>query len=265
VGQAVDVTTRYGQHRQTYSDIVKISFRPFQRDQLNSEERNLVRCLEEQGYKLRNIALTSIPYGPSEFDDVMTRDEQERWLRDLSFLDLSGERVVNDDLRRNHYRRYLQLKDKPYTTEIIQVLRAYVRAGIPAVLRSELSFWSCSCLPQDRVYVRINVNWQEVLTAGMDERGPFFSFHLAKTPVAQGLWWLRCFLNYGATYTAHQYEPGGQDQIHFQLRDSGRALRFIDDPRILEGIRLFNIRLMRKGRAVNNRSHCFHLADALLE
>jgi hypothetical protein len=67
-GQALDVTRRYVQHRKVHGDIEKISFRRVAKDKLNNEERALIRTLEQNGHRLRNITFTSIPKGESDFD-----------------------------------------------------------------------------------------------------------------------------------------------------------------------------------------------------
>ena len=81
-GQAADVTRRYVQHRKTHADIERISFKRVRRDRLDIEERRVIWALEEAGIYLRNIALTSIPHGASDFDLIMSPEEQERWLVD---------------------------------------------------------------------------------------------------------------------------------------------------------------------------------------
>lgn len=48
VGQAVDVTRRYAQHRKTYSDIEEIAFKPVPKDKLGEEERSLIGRLEQK-------------------------------------------------------------------------------------------------------------------------------------------------------------------------------------------------------------------------
>jgi hypothetical protein len=68
VGQAVDVTRRYVQHRQTHDDIERIHFRVVSRKNLNEEERNVIWTLEQNGYHLRNIIFTSVLQGEADFD-----------------------------------------------------------------------------------------------------------------------------------------------------------------------------------------------------
>ncbi|MCA1622697.1 MAG: hypothetical protein LC778_02675 [Acidobacteria bacterium] len=173
-GQALDVTRRYVQHCKVHCDIEKISFKRVAKKNLNEEERTLIWMLEHEGHRLRNITFTSIPRGESDFDLIMSAKEQERWLKDTSYVDLSGSRVVDPELRRKYRRKFQRFATMPYSDEVTNVLRKYVHAGIPAPLKSELSFWGCSCLPSysytnETVFSRINLHWQEVFTASVYE------------------------------------------------------------------------------------------------
>jgi hypothetical protein len=59
------------QHRQVHQAIEHISFRCLERVSLNDAECDLIWSLEQTGYRLRNIAPTSIPHGASDFDLVL--------------------------------------------------------------------------------------------------------------------------------------------------------------------------------------------------
>ena len=271
-GQATDVTRRYIQHRKTHADIERISFKRVRRDRLDIEERRVIWALEEAGIYLRNIALTSIPHGASDFDLIMSPEEQERWLVDLHHRDVGGERVEDYDLRSRYRSKYQRFKRMPYAAEVTEVLREYVPTGIPAVRRGEVSFWSCSCLPaysnpMSTVYSRVNVNWQEVFTAHTSGEELFFSWHLARSSLEKGF-------NHGLSglvrqhpavkLSDHRYEPGGQDQVNISVRGIGPALDLIRDKSILSAVRLFNCRLMRKGPCAYSRYHSLDLADSLV-
>lgn len=110
-GQAIDVTCRYVQHRNTHKDIEKISFKPTSQNRLDEEERSIIWRLEENGWLLRNVIFTSLPKGESDFDFIMSLEEQTEWLDNPAIVDSKGERLVAPDLRRKfrrHYEQYLQ-------------------------------------------------------------------------------------------------------------------------------------------------------------
>ena len=59
IGQAIEVTRRYAQHRMVHDDIGRISFKRCTRAKLNEEERTLTWQLEAAGHRLRNVSFTS--------------------------------------------------------------------------------------------------------------------------------------------------------------------------------------------------------------
>ncbi len=315
VGQAGDVTRRFVQHRKTHTDIEKIAFRQVPRADLNDAERDAIWRLERSGWPLRNIALTSIPTGESDFDLIMPQEEQERWLNDEDYVDLQRERVVDPTLRMKYSRRYQRrFKQMPHSDPVIAVLRQYVRVGIPAIHRGEISFWACSCLPAHDIYARININWQEVLTAGQVDGQLHFAFHLALSPLPFGKALAELFeIHPGFYLTAddmeldgepmtdeeiaalssedtesendrafnstvpplfqrfpslliedHSYAPGGQDQVCLHVVTADETLKLLQLPEIQQAIRVFNLRLMRRGPSNGGQNHCLDLADDIL-
>lgn len=265
-GQALDVTRRYVQHLKVHRDIEAISFRRVNKDRLNDEEPALIWELEQSGHRLRNITFTSIPKGESDFDLIMPVAEQERWLQDLRMLETSGERVIEPELRRKYHRKYEQFLQLPHADQAIDVLKAYVRCGIPAFRRGEVSFWCVSCMPGRGVYARINIHWQEVLTVFVEDNELWLSLHMADSPFtllsdeAVALLFER---HPRLEVTEHQYKPGGPDQVNLALPASS-AGPFLSDAEVLSAIRLFNLRLMKKGPCNFGRYHCMDLADRLI-
>jgi len=74
------------------------------------------------------------------------------------------------------------------------------------------------------MYARININAQEVFTVGTFDCEPFFSWHLAESPLAElpGRAWRKLVKKYGLTSDEHRYVPGGQDQLHVEVDGSSR-------------------------------------------
>jgi hypothetical protein len=189
-GQAVDVTRRFLQHRRTHSDIAYVSFKPTPKRNLNEEERTSIWTLESSGFHLRNITFASAISGETDFDLVMSVDEQAKWVNEIPPVDCSGTRTRDDELRRKYDHKYQRLLRKPFAEEIVSILKAYVQHSIPVPVKSELSFWAVSCLPAGHpagvvVYSRVNVNWQEVFTVFEDADGLGFSWHLAVSPLEE--------------------------------------------------------------------------------
>lgn len=287
-GQATDVTRRYIQHRNIHQDIEKISFKATSPDRLNEEERSVIWRLEQWGWPLRNVVFTSFPKGKSDFDLIMPPEEQERWIENPGFVDDKGERLVDPDLRRKFHKAYERFIRTPYAEDIIEVVRIYVRVGIPAFRRSEVSFWCLSCGPKQgevysrvntgnrdspagwqnrEVYARVNVNWQEVLTVFVYKQELWLSLHMARSPLEKAfdVNLDKLLEKYPtADNTGHQYIPGGQDQTSFDI-PAATAKAFITDPSIIAAIRLLNLRLMKKGPCAYGRFHCMDLADRVID
>jgi len=267
-GQAVDVTRRYAQHRKTHSDIEQMAFKQVPRGKLDEEERSLIWRLERQGWPLRNVTFASIPKGESDFDLVMPPEEQERWLGDLGYAGEGGERLIDPELRRRYRGRFQRFLEMPRAEEALDVLRTYVKVGVPAIRRGEVSFWGCSCLPTKDVYSRVNINWQEVFTVFTSLNDLRFSLHLARSPLEQGFGKRESPLlkrHPTLRYIDHRYGPGGEDQSNFEVRGARAAKKLITDEDVLQGIRLFNLRLMKKGPCTYGRYHCMDLADRLMD
>ncbi len=271
-GQALDVTRRYVQHRKVHNDIEKISFKQVAEAKLDEEERTAIWALEKNGCSLRNIVFTSIPKGEADLDLIMPVEEQERWLADTNYIDSRGTRVVEPDLRRKYSRKFQSFSTMPYADRVIEVLRSYVQVGIPAFLRSEVSFWACSCLPGHKdpdstLYSRVNINWQEVLTIFAYDRNVYTSIYLARSPLERifgdGLYML--LEEYPTLEIDDQlYGPGGQDQIHLTIKSLRHAQSLLLEREVVRAIRLFNLRLMKKGPCTFGRYHCLDLADKLI-
>jgi hypothetical protein len=285
VGKAVDIARRYQQHHKTWGDIEKISVKKVDKLDLDGEEYRIINLLESYGYCLRNKELVSVLRGTSDFDTLMPPEEQEMWLKDLSYTFSTKDRVQDDKLRKQYREDYRRFEEMPVAAAVTQVLREYVKLGIPAAPSTQKDFWSCSCLPKGTLppLVRVNIFKQEVFAVGSQANEFHVRIFLARSPLMAdhtgsflgrpftivysrfGFWKIRAkyFLNLGRTVGT--LPSGGQDQIGLVVYGLDNALGFINEPIILSAIRLFNLNLMRKGHNLNFRSHCFDLADRLFE
>ena len=153
-----------------------------------------------------------------------------------------------------------------YANQVIDLLRSYVQLCIPAARRGEVAFWIISCLPQKNVCSRMNIYWQEVLTVIAEEKELWFSLHLASSPFEKlnDKSWRKLYEKCPSLYfDDHYYEKGGSDQVQALVMES-EFKDLIQDPKVLHAIRLFNLRLMKKGTCVRKNNHCLDLADKLV-
>jgi hypothetical protein len=269
-GKSVDVTRRYHQHRKTHSDLAKLRFLRVPRRVVDETEREVIWALEEVRARMRNIQFMSEPDIESDFDvEVMTDETQRRFLGDVNFNDATGERTQSAELRARYSRRYQEFAALPGAKKTMELLRSYIRTCVPAWVRSELSFWSLSCLPnRTRVLARVNINWQEVLAVftSKEDKSLWTSFFVAKSPLEKAFG--EDLSGFGELFPDSEpdddlWEPGGQDQLHI-LAPIETAHRFLEREEFLHAARLFNLRLMRKGPCVYARHHCFDLADQVI-
>lgn len=269
VGQSKDVTKRFIQHRRSdsHDDIDSVYFKQVPESSLDNEEAEITERLEAANVKLRNILLVSWNGGDADFDEIMPPDEQERWLADLSLSgDANYRRLVDDELRSKYRRRFERFQAHPQHEQVVEILREYVKFGIPAARRGEVSFWSVSCWPSKGIFARLNLYWQEVLSIyAIEGNALSISFHMAdslflKLSDAERDEYFKRFQS--LEVTEHRYRPGGPDQVNLYVTGAD-VLGFLRDPKVLESIRLFNLRLMRKGPCNWNRTHCMDLGDLI--
>ena len=268
IGQAVDFVRRYSQHCKNHSDIEYVSFKTFKPHELNDFEKQFVREFERNEIKLRNILLTSVVNGDTDLDLIINTENQNKWLEDNSFQNFEGKRFNNEKVRLQYNKNYLEISSSPIYQRIENVLREYIKIGIPFPKQTEYSFW-CVTIPnyaKKNKLIRININKQEVFSFRISEEENIITFHHAISPLVDnfGLNLKELVKTLNFFFLDYTYEPGGQDQIGIgiELEDFEKyiGLEFVK-----ESIRMFNLRLMRKGPNFYNHYHCFALTDKILE
>ena len=264
VGQAVDVTRRFVQHRNNHNDIMAISFQKVIPERLNIIERNVIESFEINGIVLRNIVFASLPHADSDFDLIMSEQEQQDWLSNTNEQS-HGIRPVDDSLRNKYHRRFFLFESSEYYTRVVEILRLYARSCLPIPHKSEISFWAISCLPGANVLARINIFWQEVLTIYKWNNDLWVSMHIAESPFHDdNTGYLAKLRRYSSIQiTDHRYIPGGGDQINIEIRADLLAEIMNTFP-IVSSAKLMNLRLMKKGPCNFGRNHCMDLADRIL-
>lgn len=266
-GQAVDVVRRYAQHRITHEDLIELAFLKATKQDLNRLERDVIWALDRSGVPLRNITFTSSPVGSSDLDLVLHPDAQDAFIAASDRADEQTVRPISDDLRRKYQRKFSQFQQLPDAERVMAFLRGYVGACIPKPRLTEISFWACSCLPDQDVWSRVNINWQEVVTV-FDWKSPGVSFHLARTPLEAAYGTSLSKLRAGRRtiwIEDHRYDPGGSDQVYVGCENLKAAQELLTLAPFVGAARLFNLRLMRKGPCTFGRYHCPQLADRLVD
>lgn len=273
VGLATDFVRRYNQHRKNHLDIERVSFKKIKKERLTEEEKLIVQTLQSEGFSLRNIQLVSIVEGETDFDLLMSVEQQEEFISDLAFKNMEGDKFEIEEQRIKYTNNFLILSKLPYFEKFIQAIKAYVMIGIPIPKKSEYSFWCVSAPSSSTKLSRININWQEVSTFVFEKDDFYVTFHMAYSPLItefgkelDGLFDqfedLEIMVN--EKDEVHTYEPGGQDQVSFVI-PSSIFHNFIALDSVQRAIKTFNLRLMRKGATIYNRYHSFDLSRRILE
>lgn len=269
-GLTTDVVKRLGQHRKAHGDIIGLRFAPCPEVEQAGTERRLIGTLEGAGFALRNVALMSVVTGERDIDALIPPEEQDDWMDGLELIDAT-ERVDDSALRARHRRRFERFEAMGESDEAVKLLRLYVMRALPKPRLTELSFWSLSCLPSGggggdfTLLARISLNMMEVMTLLCDSEGIWASFHIAESPLIEGLGedYATILEELGYEIEDHSYAPGGADQIKVRAPSFVSVIDFLNDGLLVCAARTMNLRLIRKGPTYYPRSHSLPLADRI--
>ncbi|MFC3861030.1 GIY-YIG nuclease family protein [Deinococcus antarcticus] len=272
VGQAVDVTRRFLNHRKTYADLTHLTFKCVPEEELDAEEQRCIHTLEAGGMLLRNFDHMSVVRGDRAFDQVVTPAEQEAWLRSDPNLQDGEPHVLDESLWRRQRHKFEQFMALPHAQQALTLLGQYIAATIPFPRTTEQDFWIVTCLPYGMgkdftTYCRVTVNMQENLSIYGSEEGLEVSIHTAVSPLKEllGEDWQQILEEGEFEVTGHRYRSGGHDQTNilaFGYEHAGVLLTVMET---LQSMAVLNLRLMRRGGSYQPGSHCPQLVDAALE
>ena len=199
-------------------------------------------------------------------------DQQRAWL-DGEKLSDADERSESLEQRFKYAPRFEKLLRRAQAKEVLEILRIYGETCLPIPRRTERRYWSVSCLPStsDKPLVRVNASWMELFTLlpdGEDLRARFI-VHLTD------------FTTDGSPEPDHldiafleRCVARPEDVSHFlwkddvfgiEVRSSASIREFLANARALGAIRRFNLTHMNRGRNAYRASHCYSVADYMLE
>jgi hypothetical protein len=203
----------------------------------------------------------------------LSPEEQHGWLEGKAIPPDAEERLESLEQRFKYVDRFEKLLRRPQAQEVLELLAIYGATSIPIPRRTERHYWSVSCLPStsDKPLVRVNASWMELFTLlpdGEDLRARFI-LHLSDftadgSPEPDHL--------DRAVIESCVARPG--DVSHFlwkadtfgiKVRGSASVRKFLSDPHALRAIRRFNLTHMNRGRNAYQASHCYSLADIMLD
>ena len=203
----------------------------------------------------------------------LSPEEQHGWLEGEAIPADAEERSESLEQRFKYVARFEKLLRRPQAREVLELLAIYGATCIPIPRRTERHYWSVSCLPStsDKPLVRVNASWMELFTLlpdGEDLRARVI-LHLSD------------FTTGGSPEPDHldhaliescvaRPEDVGHflwkaDTFGIKVRGSASIRKFLSDPHALRAIRRFNLTHMNRGRNAYQASHCYSLADVMLD
>jgi hypothetical protein len=202
-------------------------------------------------------------------------EQQRAWMEgETNFADAT-DRIESLEQRFKYAARFEKLLRRPQAEDVLDILRLYGATCLPIPRRTERYYWSVSCLPStsDKPLVRVNASWMELFTLlpDGDSLRSRFILHLAD------------FTTDGSPEPDHldtdllESCPGRPEDVTYSIWRDGKAIliakirgaaairRFIAHPHSRRAIRNFNLTHMNRGRNAYQASHCYSVADAMLD
>ena len=211
------------------------------------------------------------PKGLRQFLD----DEQQRaWLDGRAEL-ADGERGDFHETLEQRFRyadRFEKLLRRPQAEDVLDILRIYAATSIPIPRTTERFYWSVSCLPStDKSLIRFNASWMELFALLPDEQDltARFILHVSDFTTDQSADPDKLdhamFESMVERPENVRHFPWKGDIFGLKVRDAASIRAFLAHPDGLRAIRRFNLTHMNRGRNAYQASHCYSLADAMLD
>lgn len=276
IGQAIDAVKRFAQHRKNYDNIERFWFQPVKKENLNEVEQRLIHEAETQGLLLTNKTFVSNIIGDTDLDLLISSVEQKIWLENDMELSNDGYDLYSTVEAKHiikYKRNFDMLKQIEDYGQFKHILNLYIRKCLPAFKKTELSFWSLSCMPSTNGgtyprYFCMNVNAMEVFVVGYERKTKKpFAFFVLTRPFFDDDDELDILYDKYKTLEAERsdYRAAGADQVCFHFSDLNElADILLTEPKIISSIKELNLRLMRKGGTIYSPFHCFDLAKDVL-
>jgi hypothetical protein len=202
-------------------------------------------------------------------------EQQRAWLEGEAIPPDVDERDESIEQRFAYIGRFEKLLRRPQAQDVLDILRLYAETCIPIPRTTERFYWSVSCLPgsPDKPLVRISASFMELFALHADGDGlrARFILHLSDftrdgspeddqvdTDLLESL-------VQRPEDVSHAVWRNSREILIAKVRGGASIRHFLADPRGLRAIRRFNLTHMNRGRNAYQASHCYSLADHMLE
>ena len=218
--------------------------------------------------------ITARQSGGKGLRQFLDAEQQRDWLDGNSGLPDADERTESLEQRFKYVARFEKFLRRPQAEEVLALLRLYAERCIPVPRQTERFYWSVSCLPStsDKPLVRVNASWMELFTLyadGEDVRARFIA-HLSDFTTDQSATKESLDEEFLERSVVEPNDiactfPNAADLFVIKVRGSTSIRAFLTDDRALRGIRNFNLTHMNRGRNAYQASHCYSVADHMLD
>ncbi|MBW4438609.1 MAG: hypothetical protein KME04_15820 [Pleurocapsa minor GSE-CHR-MK-17-07R] len=126
---------------------------------------------------------------PFNLTDVLSGQQESRWLDDLDFDDLDGVRRDDAALRASDGPKLAAFLAMRHHDEVAAFTRQFLLMAVPAVFRSEAGGWTLAACPEASTYLRLLVGGQTAMqvTYFDEEDLPIFEIYLPRALMSRGL------------------------------------------------------------------------------
>ncbi|WP_204301489.1 GIY-YIG nuclease family protein, partial [Actinoplanes campanulatus] len=275
VGQAVNVVSRFNDHRKTYGDIAELHFWQVPDASLDAFEQHAIHFLQAEGFLLRNVIHAAGRLGASNLDTIVSPVEQQYWLASPPSDRLGDEvRPDRNQIRVANQNRFKRVTADPRLASVLPAVRRYLARTVPFPRRTEFSHWSISAAPDTNKnsaprMLTITLHSLETLFvwAPIDEQHRVI-FELNVDLVTMQRHWpelenvVESFRAALLSDTSYLVRPG---VLRLAVEGARNFMRLLDVDGVVEAARRLNLDMIRKGPAMQWKSHSFGLGDLLLD
>jgi hypothetical protein len=278
IGQAREVCRRFVQHRNALGRISGFSFLPVAGARLDQTERELIHAAESASLPITNRVHVTDILGEADLDQLATPADQERWIgtwpRPTQDSDEQVQLPENSPARIRTKHAWERLCDRPHWDLVRGCLQKYVISCIPFPKRTQLSFWSVSCLPVTNRstwprFAAVNAGVMETLVLGwnLSGDGTWGFVNVSRERLEREYGSLaklrRTWRNIEFNET-RRYRSAGADQVTLHAPSIEDLSALLAIAAVCDAAGTLMLRVMRTRPTIYSKYHCPALADAIL-
>ena len=278
VGQAIDVVRRFSQHRRNHTDIIAFSFIPVPIENLDIIEKTLIYKAELLRLKITNAVHVTSVVGDTDLDLVVSRNDQESWLNNLSYFDgkrRNDSKIVLPEAQQVRFsKHFAKIENHVLFPSVLPLLQRYVGRCLPAPRQTEYSFWSVSCMPTTnsgtwpRLFT-VNAGMMELFVVGWVKHSSdqVWAFVTVAEDVLFQTWDSIEGLEEAFPFIEFErrgYRDAGQHQVTLQVYGTAEIMTLLKNDTICKAAAIVALRVMRKRATIYAKFHCPQLATCAL-